>query len=154
MMPALLTRISSSICSNSTRGMPLIAVRESFVGADIIRSGAPVAGVAPTLAVACPCRPAGLCSLGCLLQKWRPALDASTGLITDWNPNAEWEYGGRRFNAVINSLALSGNTVYAGGIFTSVGGQPRNRLAALDASTGGATGWNPNPNGSTVEAGG
>ncbi|MBI2618691.1 MAG: fibronectin type III domain-containing protein, partial [Ignavibacteriales bacterium] len=57
----------------------------------------------------------------------------------------------------------SGSTVYAGGLFTSIGGQTRNRIAALDASTGLATSWNPNANsnvyalavsGSTVYAGG
>ena len=40
--------------------------------------------------------------------------------------------------------AVSGNTVYVGGIFTSIGGQPRNRIAAIDATTGLATAWNPN----------
>ena len=53
--------------------------------------------------------------------------------------------------------------MYAGGTFTSVGGQTRNRIAALDAATGTATAWNPNANfqvwaldvsGSNVYAGG
>jgi hypothetical protein len=53
--------------------------------------------------------------------------------------------------------------VYAGGEFTSIGGQARNYIAALDASTGSATGWNPNAenyvlalavSGTTVYAGG
>jgi len=38
----------------------------------------------------------------------------------------------------------AGGTVYAGGSFTAIGGQPRNRLAALDAATGTATAWDPN----------
>ena len=59
--------------------------------------------------------------------------------------------------------AAAGPAVYAGGSFTSIGGQPRSRIAALDASTGTATAWNPNANsvrhalavsGSTVYAGG
>ena len=58
---------------------------------------------------------------------------------------------------------MSGSTVYAGGAFTSIGGQARNYIAALDAATGAATAWNPNANdrvhalavsGSTVYAGG
>ncbi|GIW09479.1 MAG: hypothetical protein KatS3mg061_0536 [Dehalococcoidia bacterium] len=46
------------------------------------------------------------------------------------------------------ALAVSGSTVYVGGLFTSVGGQARNYLAALDAATGNVTSWNPNANGS------
>jgi predicted small secreted protein len=42
---------------------------------------------------------------------------------------------------------VSGTTVYAGGYFTSIGGQNRNYIAALDATTGKATSWNPNANG-------
>jgi hypothetical protein len=41
--------------------------------------------------------------------------------------------------------------VYAGGQFTTIGGQGRNRIAALDAATGNATAWNPSAN-STVSA--
>ena len=40
-------------------------------------------------------------------------------------------------------MAVSGSTVYAGGRFTGIGGQWRENLAALDASTGNATPWNP-----------
>jgi hypothetical protein len=39
---------------------------------------------------------------------------------------------------------VNGTLVYAGGSFTSIGSQPRNQIAALDAATGLATGWNPN----------
>jgi len=51
----------------------------------------------------------------------------------------------------IRVLAVAGETVYAGGSFTSIGGQERNRIAALDAATGAATLWNPDADGS-VEA--
>ena len=37
--------------------------------------------------------------------------------------------------------------MYAGGQFTSVGGQTRNRIAALAATTGTPTTWNPNAGG-------
>jgi trimeric autotransporter adhesin len=76
------------------------------------------------------------------------------GTVADWDPKA---------NRSVASIAVSGATVYVGGSFTSIGGQPRNRIAALDATTGLATGWNPNANarvfalaisGGTVYAGG
>ena len=69
------------------------------------------------------------------------ALDAATGLATDWNPNVG---GGGQFGTYVFAIAVSGNTVYAGGHFTTIGGLTRNRIAAIDATTGIATGWNPN----------
>jgi hypothetical protein len=98
-------------------------------------------------------------SIGGQTRNYIAALDAATGAATDWNPNATVGYFNRIF-----ALAVSGSTVYAGGWFSSIGGQTRNRIAALDAATtGAATDWNPNPNdyvnalavsGSTVYAGG
>jgi len=62
----------------------------------------------------------------------------STGVATSWNPNA---------SDIVYGLAVSGDnsTVYAGGQFTSIGGAPRNMLAALSTTTGLATDWDPNP---------
>jgi hypothetical protein len=40
-------------------------------------------------------------------------------------------------------LAVSGATVFAGGGFSIIGGQLRNLIAALDATNGLATAWNP-----------
>mgnify|MGYP003694047973 CR=1 FL=1 len=51
-----------------------------------------------------------------------------------------------RQRRTVSALAVSGSTVYAGGAFTSIGGQARNHIAALDATTGAATAWNPNAN--------
>jgi len=88
------------------------------------------------------------------------AIDTATGQVTAWNPDAG---GGSSQHANVYALAVSGSSVYVGGNFTSIGGQTRNYLAALDATTGLATAWNPNANmivralaisGSTVYAGG
>jgi len=74
------------------------------------------------------------------------AIDATSGTATSWNPNA---------NSAVNAIAVSGSTVYIGGQFngaTAINGNlTRNRLAAIDATTGTATSWDPNANG-TVSA--
>ena len=58
------------------------------------------------------------------------ALDATTAAATSWNPSAT---GGA---TQVTALALDGTTLFAGGMFTSIGGQSRDNLAALDTSTG------------------
>ncbi len=82
------------------------------------------------------------------------AIDATTGALLSWNPNASND---------VSALAVIGSNVYAGGSFTTIGGSARNRIAALDAATGTATAWDPNANslvyalavsGSTVYVGG
>ena len=80
-------------------------------------------------------------SIGGLTRNYIAALDATTGLATPWDPNA-----GGAFPSVW-ALAVSGPTVFVGGGFTSIGGQTRDRIAALDAATGLATAWNPNADG-------
>lgn len=48
-------------------------------------------------------------------------------------------------NERVYAIAQSGSTVFAGGTFTSIGGQVRNRLAALNSSDGLADSiWDPN----------
>ena len=74
------------------------------------------------------------------------AIDATTGELTNWNPNA---------NGIVRTLAVSedGSRVYAGGSFTSVGGTYRGRLAAIDAATGALdTTWRPGTVDSSVHA--
>jgi hypothetical protein len=68
------------------------------------------------------------------------ALDYTTGSADPlWNPNA---------NSLVLALWLDtgSGTLYVGGQFTSIDSQTRNRIAALEAPTGFATGWNPNSN--------
>lgn len=75
------------------------------------------------------------------------AIATSTGSATTWNPNPTPA-------ASVNALAVSpdGTTVYAGGTFTAIGGNPLTRLAAISASTGGSNAsWTPAPD-NTVNA--
>ncbi|WP_248358163.1 hypothetical protein [Anaeromyxobacter oryzae] len=62
------------------------------------------------------------------------ALDPS-GQPTAWQPPP--------VTGFVSALAVSGNTVYAGGDFTAVGGEPRSQLASFDATTGTLTAWAP-----------
>jgi len=52
----------------------------------------------------------------------------------------------------VRALALSGSTLYVGGEFSSIGGQPRESIAALDATTGRVSAWNPGGSGGGVYA--
>jgi len=64
------------------------------------------------------------------------AIDMS-GNVLAWNPGTD---------DVVRTIIVSKDdkTVYVGGEFTNIGGQARNNIAAIDATTGLATGWNPN----------
>ncbi len=62
------------------------------------------------------------------------ALDTLNGDVLPWNPGADY---------VASALVLAGDTLYAGGYFTQVGGHVRNSVAAIDASTGAVLPWNP-----------
>ncbi|MBD0257192.1 MAG: PQQ-binding-like beta-propeller repeat protein, partial [Cytophagales bacterium] len=71
------------------------------------------------------------------------AVDAATGQVKAWNPDAAIS----PFTGVY-ALAAVGSTVYVGGTFYAIGGQYRNSLAAVDATTGQATAWDPKLEGS------
>jgi hypothetical protein len=53
--------------------------------------------------------------------------------------------GGLAVAGSVRALALSGSTLYVGGAFDSIGGQPRSGIAAVDARTGAVSAWSPNP---------
>lgn len=65
------------------------------------------------------------------------ALDATTGLATAWNPNAG------AINTYVRALAISGSRVLVGGWFTTLGGQSRKLLGAVDIASGAPTSWDP-----------
>ncbi len=83
-------------------------------------------------------------SVGGQTRKALAAIDAITGLATSWNPNALGSFGA---NTSINAMALYGSKVYVSGGFVTIGGLSRNKLAAIDLTTGLPTNWTPNPSG-------
>ena len=55
------------------------------------------------------------------------------------------------FNTTVKDIAVAGDTLYAGGYFTKVNGQPRVRLAALKASTGQLLNWTASAEGPNAQ---
>jgi hypothetical protein len=78
--------------------------------------------------------------MGGQLRTHIAALNAATGAVTSWNPNA---------NDVVRALAVSGSTIYAGGGFARIGGGYQPYVAAL--ATGLNVGVDDGPN--LLEAG-
>src|SRR6202022_893212 len=72
---------------------------------------------------------------------------AAVGVATPWDPHT---------NDIVKALALSaaGTTMYLGGDFTKLNGTTATRTppAAVDTTLGNVTGWNPSPDGNTVNA--
>jgi hypothetical protein len=62
---------------------------------------------------------------------------------------AAWSRSGRPLwraavgAAYVNTLAVDGNRVYVGGLLTSLGGEKRPRLGAVDVRTGRVLAWTP-----------
>src|SRR5438552_9796864 len=80
-------------------------------------------------------------SIGGQMRNRIARLDATTGLADSFDPNA---------NAAVNSIAVQADgKILVGGDFNganSIGGQPRNHIARLDATTGVADSFDPNAN--------
>jgi glucose/arabinose dehydrogenase len=76
------------------------------------------------------------------------AFDATTGALSSWDAQVTnpWTI------LTVRALAISSNAVYIGGNFTSLGGQPRSQLGAVDKSNGNALPWNPGVPANTVYA--
>jgi hypothetical protein len=78
------------------------------------------------------------------------AFDIGSGALTTWNPLiAPYAPGSPVY---VNALAVSGTSVYVAGNFNYVGGQARQGLAELDASTGAPTTWSTEAVPGTVSA--
>jgi hypothetical protein len=88
------------------------------------------------------------------------ALDARTG-----EPLSAWraDVGGYFDYYAVDALAVAGDRVYVGGMFSVIAGQPRENLAAVSATSGVPDAWDPQPddnvstigvNGEQIVAGG
>jgi trimeric autotransporter adhesin len=64
------------------------------------------------------------------------------GSVDDWSADTD---------GLVLALALDSRTLYVGGAFTTISGQSRLAVAALDAPSGAVRPWHPDPNG-TVRA--
>lgn len=67
------------------------------------------------------------------------AFDLATGSVKSWNP--------RMSGLGVQAMAAGNGSIYVGGYFDQIGGQPRYCLAALDTLEGNATEWNPDVDG-------
>jgi hypothetical protein len=72
------------------------------------------------------------------------AVDATTGQLLPWNPEANPE---ERVFSGVRVFAARGNTIYLGGNFTGPSWFPRTDLAAVDGTTGALLPWDPHPAG-------
>jgi hypothetical protein len=71
------------------------------------------------------------------LAAFTPADGINAGIADAWDPDAG-------VSGSVHSLCIDGGTMYVGGRFGSMGGTPRNRLAAIDLATGTAdAAWDP-----------
>ena len=70
------------------------------------------------------------------------AVEVATGALSDWNPRPapQWPSGG---GPTVNALATSGDVVYVGGEFDSLGGAPRMNAGAVSCRSGQCLEWNP-----------
>ena len=78
-------------------------------------------------------------SIGGATRNFIARLDATTGLADSFDPSAD--------NQVLSIAVQADGKILAGGQFSganSIGGQPRNRIARLDATTGLADSFDPN----------
>jgi hypothetical protein len=153
----------------SITGGPFTRNRLAAIGTDgsLLNWNPDVAGgVSPrvnALAVSGPTVYAGgeFTNIGGTTRNYLAAIDIGGTCLTLYNSSCLQTWN-PRLNDTVYALAMSGSTVYAGGDFTTIRGQTRNRLAAI-GTDGSLLAWNPDANdevddlaasGSTLYAGG
>jgi hypothetical protein len=89
--------------------------------------------------------------VGNFTRNWIAHINADGTVDPNWDPNPSGTIANDPlafYNSMrIYAIVVSGSTVYVGGNFTSIGGQQKHGIAALEVSTGQATSWNPNASG-------
>jgi hypothetical protein len=78
------------------------------------------------------------------------AVDATSGDVRDWVADIGWSqsYSGR-----VLGLSARDGTIFACGVFDSIGGVARGGVAALDQRSGRVLDWNPNLGGASLQPG-
>lgn len=74
-------------------------------------------------------------AIGAMTHYNLAAVDASTGVATDWSPKMGSDYWWYQW-ARVKALAIAGRTIYMGGNFINPAGQAYYTLVAVDASSG------------------
>jgi uncharacterized delta-60 repeat protein len=88
-------------------------------------------------------------SIGGQTRKDVARLDPTTGLADSFDPNASSSLAG--YSGMVFSFAMQRDgKILVGGMFSSIGGQPRRGIARLDPSTGLADSFNANANGNIL----
>ncbi len=80
------------------------------------------------------------------------AIDVAADTVLAFNPEVDGIYSMYRPTPTVSALAMDGHVLYAGGLFTGIGGEARAGLAAIDLTTGHATPWNPGSQSSWTRA--
>jgi hypothetical protein len=85
------------------------------------------------------------------LRSYVAAVDIRTGQLLPLDTHASGMYVQYFPNPRVAALALVGDTLYAAGSFTEIGGQTRSSIAALNVATGEALAWAPDTLGPRYE---
>ena len=83
-------------------------------------------------------------TIGGQARNYLAALDSTSGDATTWNPNPGGGPAKGYTSLPVTNISVSGDgkTIYLGGWMTTIGGETRKKIAAVDAN-GIVTSWNP-----------
>jgi hypothetical protein len=82
-------------------------------------------------------------NVGGRFRRFLAELSLDSDSASTWSMNIDQRPPNWLFPPGVIDLKIAGNTLYVGGIFTDIGGQQRNGLAAIDLATRQVTAWAP-----------